>query len=198
MKQRALKQKGRSSERRKCENGKKGGKKKVSSTRSKIKLMSENENDVMTKNRWAEPAYPDDVHLLAVLHEVPDFGSYLLPHPAELPEHAELLEGPVHLNAPQTRAQVSLVTLGYLINTANQLQPRAMRRDVTSYLMDDPLCGGGVGGVQDLPQQEGLQGLPDHPGHGVGVHALHKAVTVRSCNTHSSYLSVPELWRSST
>lgn len=51
---------------------------------------------------WAELAYPDHVHLLAVLHEVPDFGSYLLPHPSQLPEHTELLEGPIHLNTPQT------------------------------------------------------------------------------------------------
>lgn len=46
--------------------------------------------------------YPDHVHLLAVLHEAPDFGSYLLPHPAQVPEHTELLEGPVHLNAAQS------------------------------------------------------------------------------------------------
>lgn len=49
---------------------------------------------------WAVPVYPDHVHLLTVLHEVPDFGSHLLPHPAQVLEHTELLEGPVHLNAP--------------------------------------------------------------------------------------------------
>lgn len=50
---------------------------------------------------WAEPVYPDHVHLLAVLHEVPHFGSHLLPHPTQVHEHTKLLEGPVHLNAPQ-------------------------------------------------------------------------------------------------
>lgn len=52
-----------------------------------------------------------------------------------------------------------------------------------SYLMDDPLGGGGVGGVQDLSHQQRLQSLPDHPGHGVGVHVLHQAVAVRSWKT---------------
>lgn len=49
-----------------------------------------------------------------------------------------------------------------------------------SYLMDDLLSGRGVGCVQDLPHQQRLQSLPDHPGHGVGVHVLYQAVAVRS------------------
>lgn len=55
---------------------------------------------------WVEPLYPDHVHLLAVLHKIPDFGSHLLPHPAQVPEHTELLEGPVHLNAPQIQIEI--------------------------------------------------------------------------------------------
>ena len=43
--------------------------------------------------------------------------------------------------------------------------------------MDDLLGGGGVGGVQDLAHQQGFDGLPHHPGHGVGVHAPHEVVT---------------------
>lgn len=51
-----------------------------------------------------KPVYPDQVHLLTVLHEVPQFGSHLLPHSSQVPEHTKLLEGPVHLT--QTEAQV--------------------------------------------------------------------------------------------
>lgn len=52
-----------------------------------------------------------------------------------------------------------------------------------SNLMDDLLSGGGVRGVQDLPQQQRFQSLPDHVSHGTGVHVAHQAVTERSCNT---------------
>ncbi len=55
---------------------------------------------------WAEPGYPDHIHLLAVLHEVPEFGSHLLPHSPQVPEHTKLLEGPVHLSTPQTQTQL--------------------------------------------------------------------------------------------
>lgn len=44
--------------------------------------------------------------------------------------------------------------------------------------MDDLLGGRSVGGVEDLAHEQRLDGLPDHPGHGVGIHALHHAVTV--------------------
>lgn len=45
--------------------------------------------------------YPDHVHLLAILHEIPHFGSHLLPHPTQVPEHTKLLKGPVHLKEAQ-------------------------------------------------------------------------------------------------
>ena len=48
-------------------------------------------------------SYPQEVNLFAVLQEGPHFGPHLLPHSSQVPEHAQLLEGPVDL---QTRDPV--------------------------------------------------------------------------------------------
>lgn len=47
--------------------------------------------------KLAVRTHPDQVHFLTVLHEVPNFGPHLLPHPSEVPQHTELLEGLVNL-----------------------------------------------------------------------------------------------------
>lgn len=48
--------------------------------------------------------HPDQVHFLAALHKVPNFGSHLLPHTTKVPEHTELLEGLIHLQHTQNHS----------------------------------------------------------------------------------------------
>lgn len=62
--------------------------------------------------------------------------------------------------------------------------------------MHNPLGGTVVGCVEDLSQQQWLEGLPDHPRHGVGIQVLDQAVAVGSCtHTHTDIVSSnPGLW----
>lgn len=55
-----------------------------------------------------QTTHPDHVHFLAILHEVPNFGPHLLPHPTKVPQHAELLEGLIDLEHTTHTNSVSL------------------------------------------------------------------------------------------
>lgn len=54
----------------------------------------------MPKENAPARTHPDHVHFLAILHEVPNLGLHLLPHPSKVPQHTQLLEGLINLKDP--------------------------------------------------------------------------------------------------
>ena len=61
------------------------------------------------------PTYPNQVHFLAILHEVPNFGPHLLPHPSKVPQNTKLLEGLIDLQHTHTHTHTQMQILSHLM-----------------------------------------------------------------------------------
>lgn len=115
----------------------------------KQKEHREHSSDMCTCKLSAH-THPDQVHFLAVLHEVPNFGSHLLPHPTKVPQHTELLEGLINLQHTQTHSVLFYGVL-FMILTG------VLEMSCTSWII---LCVAGVSGVyRILPMSRGFRAL---------------------------------------
>lgn len=102
------------------------------------------------------PTHPDHVHFFAVLHEVPNFGFQLLPHPTKIPQHTELLEGLVNLQRTYTQKNRPSFIKWLLSDHSDELLD-IMRASCTSWMI---LCVAGVSGVYRIfPMSSGFRAL---------------------------------------